>query len=318
MHLGYLFGHFCFCRFPHFHEQLFGGLGGAGHLVGGHIGCEVGISHYAGFLGACLYNLAYQRTVVEFARCGVGGVAFPHFFAEVAVFGVLKHGQAAGGVECEGPFAFVPAAFSLGGSIIACVLGDAGKVSLVVNDDFKGVVGRKEVLVELEVEVGESGVYLFELLLLVGGESGSAAFELAVGLFDGTALVKGLVYGIDGVVDRLHAFEELLVHHHVVSESGVQRHDFLGNLGKLGCGVGLDKGHEHRHHAVKGRAEAAQRLDGVFKGGGFGIGDDGVNPGVGFGDSGLECGHVVGNLDFVERRNLVLRFVGLHERIFVL
>ena len=64
------------------------------------------------------------------------------------------------------PFALMSAGLGLGGSIVDDVLRQTGKFLFAVDHNLESIVGCQQVLVELEVKVGKSGVNFLQFGLL--------------------------------------------------------------------------------------------------------------------------------------------------------
>ena len=244
--------------------------------------------------------------------------AFPHLLAQVAVVGILQHGQAAGRMEGEHPFPFFPACLGLCCGVFNDIGRDSGEVGLVVNHNLKSVVGRQQVLVELDVEVRQTAVHLLEGFLVGVVEQGAVAHKVLVGLLEGAYLVVSQPERVLAVIEILHAVEQAGVHHHLVRESAVARQQFLRHLLQFCSGISFGERHEHRHHAFKRGRHIVESQNGVGESGCLGVVHNRVDRCVGLGDAGIECRLVVGDLNLLERRDLELVAVRLHERILPL
>jgi len=265
LHRGNFLSDLSLGRLENLHEQFLGGFGGLGHLVGSHKRGKSGESEQTGFFGTVGYNLFDDRTVVIVGRSGICGISFPHLLAQFAVVGMLQHSQTAGSVESENPFALLAARLGLGGGIVDGAFGQSCQILLLVNNNFKSVVGLKKILVELEIKFGQTIVDSLELSLLVVGEKGAPEHKLVVGVGDSAALVKRLCRGVDIVIKSFDAFEQFVVHHHLVGECGVAGEQLFGNLGKFGRGISLGEGEKHRAYTLESGAETVERQNSVLE-----------------------------------------------------
>ena len=315
LHLSHFLGHLSLGGLPDAEQQLLGSLRSGSHLVGSHERSEIGEAHDGSFLGAGFDDLLNDGEIVVVAALSVAGVSAPHFLAEVAVVGILEDRQTRGSVESEDPFALFAALLGLGSGVGHCGSGDAGEVGLIVDYDLESIVGVEQIFVEFDVEIGEAVVHLLELRLLVVGEESAVEGEVAVDVLDCADLIVGEAERVAGVVEGLDAAEEAVVHHHLIGESAVLREDRVGDGAKLGSRVGLGERHEHRHDALECGGEIVKGEDGVVESRSLGVVDNRVDGGASLGHAGLEGGHVVGDFDFLEGRDLIGGVVRLHERV---
>ncbi len=160
-------------------------------------------------------------------------------------------------------------------------------------------------------------VDFLEGVLECGREERTIAHHAVVVFVGETTLHLVQPQFIGGIVHGLDAGKERLVHVHLVVLRGNHGSEDLGQLVHLRRVVALDKGHEHVGHLVERLATVVDSQHGVLKVGALGVVHDGSHLGILLVDAGLQGGQIVLILDFLERRNLILRSIRRQEGILL-
>ena len=112
-----------------------------------------------------------------------------------------------------------------------------------------------------------------------------------------------------------HTCKQFLIHHHIVKESRVARHNLFVNGSQLGRRISFGEGKEHRSHAVKCRRKIVKRQNRIFEGRRFGVVYYGINRSISFSKTGFKSRLIVLDFDLLERRDSIRSVERLHKGI---
>ena len=195
-------------------------------------------------------------------------------------------------------------------------VGEAQLFHLFFGEGERGRVGGfQNVVAETQCQRRQQTVDFAEAILLVGGDVGTVAHKVLVGLLGQTQLFAFEAQCFALVVDRLHTLEELGVEHDVIAVCRHQRGGLLGNFLHLVGADALAEVEEYRRHLVEEGAALLEGFDGVLEGGCLAVVHDGVDFGLLLLHALFESRHIVLGFDFLKRGDVVRGVPFSEERV---
>ena len=160
-------------------------------------------------------------------------------------------------------------------SVYGC-LGKSGEIGLVIHHQIEGGSLLEHVLLELELQLGKTGVDLLELFLLVCGQGGAGTLVSLVGLGEKSHLVGLEAEVLTIVIHCLYPLVEFLIEGNLI-EMGAHYGGQLSLDGhQFGSGVDGSLAAEHGVYTAEKTAGVVKSDYGILEIGSRGIVDDSV------------------------------------------